>query len=43
MFKIIAEWICLVLAWVLVQVCPVFGMNFALTCHNFFHGSKKSS
>lgn len=41
MFKAVAEWICLVVAWMLIQIWPIVGMNFALSCNNFFHCSKK--
>lgn len=39
--KTIAEWICLIIAWVLIRVWPIVGMMFALRCDNFFHGPKK--
>lgn len=42
MFKAIVEWPCLIIAWILIQIWPIVGMNFALSCNNFFHGSRKS-
>lgn len=41
MFKAVGEWICLVVAWVLIHIWPIVGMNFALSCNNFFHNPKK--